>query len=80
MAIHIRNPETDALACKLAARLGVSLTRAVHIALLHEPEREEATASAAERTGEFARAFSASSDPSRGLPLDKDFIDSLYED
>lgn len=68
MAIHIRNPETDALARKLAARLGVSLTRAVHIALLHELEREEAAASAAERTRDFTRAFRASGDLSRASP------------
>ena len=29
---------------------------------------------------EFARALRAKGDPSKGLPADKEFIDSLYED
>lgn len=80
MAIHIRNPETDVLARKLAARLNVGLTEAVHVALVHELEEEEARASLVERSREFARALRASGDPSKGLPVDKDVIDSLYED
>ncbi|HHZ10445.1 MAG TPA: type II toxin-antitoxin system VapB family antitoxin [Rhizobiales bacterium] len=80
MAIHLRNPETEALARKLAARLKTSLTEVGHIALVHELERLEARVSLVDRTREYARALRTSGDPSRGLPADKDFIDSLYED
>lgn len=80
MAIHIRNAKTDALARKVAALKGTSLTEAVHISLVHELERLEADASLLERTHEFARALRAQGDPARGLPADKDFIDGLYED
>jgi antitoxin VapB len=42
MAFHIRNPETDALARRVAAIKKIGLTEAVHEALRHELEREEA--------------------------------------
>jgi antitoxin VapB len=41
MAFHIKNPETDALARKVAALKKIGLTDAVHLALAHELEREQ---------------------------------------
>jgi antitoxin VapB len=38
MAFHIKDPQTDALARKVAALKKVSLNEAVHVALAHELE------------------------------------------
>lgn len=80
MAFHIRNPETDALARKVAAVKGVGLTEAVHEALQHELTREMKESSIVERGLRFAEELRKRSHPERGLPADKAFIDSLYED
>lgn len=80
MAFHIRNPETDALARKVAAAKGVGLTQAVHEALRHELERAQEKPSIVERGLRFAEELRRRSHPERGLPADKAFIDSLYED
>lgn len=80
MAFHIRNPETDALARKVAAAKGVGLTEAVHEALRNELERQGGKSDLIEKSHAFARALRARGNPERGLPADKDFIDSLYED
>ena len=80
MAFHIKNPETDALARRLAVLKKTGLTEAVHLALQHELQREEDKPSLVEQSIEFARRMRAKGDPSKGLPADKAFIDSLYED
>ncbi|MBN9244977.1 MAG: type II toxin-antitoxin system VapB family antitoxin [Mesorhizobium sp.] len=80
MAFHIRNPETDALARRVAALKKVGLTEAVHEALLKELEREEGKPSLVEISATFARRLRSMGDPSKGLPADKAYIDSLYED
>jgi antitoxin VapB len=80
MAFHIRNPETDKLARRVAALKHVGLTEAVHEALRKELEREEAKPSEMDVWIKFARDFRASGNPEKGLPADKAFIDSLYED
>jgi antitoxin VapB len=80
MAFHIKNPQTDALARKVAALKKTGLTEAVHAALSHELERENAKPSLVELGMKFAREVRARSDPEKGLPADKAFIDSLYED
>lgn len=79
MAFHIRNPETDALARRVAALKNVGLTEAVHEALLKELEREDKS-SDLDRWIKFARDFRAGGNPEKGLPADKAFIDGLYED
>ena len=79
MAFHIKKVETDALARRVAAIKKVGLTEAVHVALQNELERE-AKPSEIDAWIKFARDFRASGNPERGLPADKDFIDSLYED
>jgi antitoxin VapB len=80
MAFHIRNPATDALARKVAAMKKVGLTEAVHSALAHELARVREKPSEIEAWIEFARDFRAKGSPEKALPVDKDFIDSLYED
>jgi antitoxin VapB len=80
MAFHIKNPRTDALARRVAAVKKVGLTEAVHEALEHELQREDDKPSQLEELIQFARDFRASGNPSKALPADKAFIDSLYED
>ena len=80
MAFHIKNPETDRLARRVAALKKVGLTEAVHDALQKELEREVQKPSLVEISASFARKLRALGDPSKRLPADKAFIDSLYED
>lgn len=78
MAFHIKNRETDALARRVAALKKTGLTEAVHEALAHELEREEAKPSLVEIGVKFCRELRAKGDPERGQPADKAFRDSLY--
>ena len=80
MAFHIKNAETDALARKVAALKKTGLKEAVHTALVHELEREKGKPSLVEIGMKYAREVRARSNPEKGLPADKAFIDSLYED
>ena len=80
MAFHIKNAETDALARKVAALKKTGLTEAVHTALVHELERERGKPSLVEIGMKYAREVRARSNPNKGQPADKAFIDSLYED
>jgi len=75
MAFHIKNPETDALARKVAAVKKIGLTEAVHTALAHELEREQGRPSLVDLGVQFCRDLRA-----KGQPADKAFRDSLYED
>lgn len=80
MAFHIKNPETDALARKLAALKKIGLTEAVHMALSHELEREQGKPSLVELGIQFCRELRARGNPANGRPADKAFRDSLYEE
>jgi antitoxin VapB len=80
LAFHIKNPQTEALARKVAGLKGVGLTEAVHTALAHELEREQAKPSLVEVGVDFCRRLRAKGRPDRGQPADKAFRDSLYED
>lgn len=80
MAFHIRNPETDRLARKVAALRGVGLTEAVHEALQRALERETRQPPLEERILEFGKKLRAQGDPNRGLPVDKAFYDALSGD
>ena len=80
MAFHIRNPETDRLARKVAALKGVGLTEAVHEALKREFERESGRGTLENRILEFGRNLRAQGEPQRGLPADKAFYDALSGD
>lgn len=80
MAFHIKNPKTDALARKVASLKKVGLTEAVHEALLHELEREQARPSLVELGVRFCRELRAKGRPAEGRPADKAFRDSLYDE
>ena len=80
MAFHIRNPETDRLARKVAALRGVGLTQAVHEALEQQLAREHGKSSPVDIALEFVKRFQAERDPKRSLPADKAFYDSLSGD
>jgi antitoxin VapB len=80
MAFHVKNPETDALARKVAALKKVGLTEAVHLALAHELEREQGKPSLVDIGVQFCRDLRARGRPANGKPVDKVFRDSLYED
>lgn len=57
MPFHIKNPETDALARKLAAAKRVGLTEAVHMALANELAREAGKASLPDVAAAFCRSL-----------------------
>lgn len=78
MAFHIKHPQTDALARKVAALKKIGLTEAVHVALAHELEREQGKSSLIELGLQFCRDLRARSNPAKGQPADKAFRDSLY--
>jgi antitoxin VapB len=78
MAFKIEDPETDALARRVAAIKKIGLDEAVRIALAHELERDQKGHSIIERGLEFGRELRARASP-QGKPADKDFRDSLYE-
>ena len=79
MAFHIKNPQTDALARRVAALKNIGLTEAVHVALAHELEREAGRPSLVELGVAFCQELRASGRPERGKPADKAFRDTLYE-
>lgn len=79
MAFHIKNAATDALARQVAALKKTGLTKAVHLALEHELEREQAKPSLVDVGVTFCRDLRSRGNPERGKPADKVFRDSLYE-
>jgi len=52
----------------------------VHTALAHELEREQGRPSLVDLGVQFCRDLRAKGHPAKGLPADKAFRDSLYED
>ncbi|MCB1533689.1 MAG: type II toxin-antitoxin system VapB family antitoxin [Rhodoblastus sp.] len=80
MPFHIKNPETDALARRVAALKGIGLTEAVHQALVHELERDQAKPSLVDLGLKFCAELRAKGDQARSLPVDKAYRDALYED
>ncbi len=79
MAFHIKNPETDALARRVAALKKTGLTEAVHLALSNELAREQGKPSLVDLGIKFSRELRSKGKPGLGKPADKEFIDSLYE-
>jgi len=75
VAFHVRDPVTDRLVRKLAARRGVGITEAIRDAAQRELEREEQKLSLWERTADIRAEIR--SWPETGLKADKAFFDSL---
>lgn len=80
MAFHIKNPETDRLARRVAALKKTGLTEAVHSALERELERVQGEPLLVERGIAFLRDLRAKGNPGKGRPADRAFRDSLYEE
>ena len=80
MALEVKDPNTIALAEQLAERRKASVAEIFRDALQHEWEREEKIAEMEDKLRAFHAKVRAISDPSKGQPADKAFIDSLYED
>ncbi|WP_020179600.1 type II toxin-antitoxin system VapB family antitoxin [Methylopila sp. M107] len=80
MALFVKDPQVNALAERLMAIKRVNKTEAVRQALENEIAREQEKPDLVEQIAEFVRDFHARAGPNKGLPIDKAFIDSLYED
>lgn len=79
MALYVKDPEVDRLASQLAVARGTTKTEVLKQALRHEMQREQED-DFVERVMTFARRVKAMGDPAKIQPVDKDFVDSLYED
>jgi antitoxin VapB len=79
MALYVKDPEVAHIAAQLAERRKTTKTEVIRQALRHEMQREQ-NDNFVERIMEFARQVKAKGDPTKIQPVDKDFIDSLYED
>jgi len=80
MPLYVKDDEVDRLAERVAAFHHITKTEAVRRALRHELEKVQAVPTIVERGMAFVRALHARYPPAKGLPADKAFIDSLYED
>lgn len=80
MSLYVKDPDVNRLADQLAALRKLSKTEVVRQALQHELERERAKPSLVELGVDFCRALRAKANPHLTQPVDKAFIDSLYED
>ena len=79
MAFHIKNPETDTLARRVAAPKKIGLTEAVHTPLSHELEHEQGKPSLVDLGVQFCRDLRAKGNPQSDKPADKAFRDGLYD-
>ena len=79
MALYVKDPEVGRLADRLASARNISKTEAVRQALQHEVERAGATPRLIDEVENLLRELDAKHAP-EGPPVDKAFIDSLYED
>lgn len=79
MALYVKDPEVDRLAAELAEIRKTTKTEVIKQALRQEMEREQSD-DFVERVMAFARRARAMGNPEKGLPADKAFRDSLYED
>ena len=79
MALYVKDPEVDRMAERLSRIAGISKTEAVRRALRRELEQVETPSEFVERGLAFVRALEARAPRERGEPIDKAWIDSLYE-
>lgn len=80
MALYVKDPEVDRMAERLSKLNRVSKTEAVRSALRRELARVETPSDFVERGLAFTRALIAQGHPAAGEPVDKAWVDSLYED
>jgi len=80
MALYVKDPEVVALAERLSRISRITKTEAVRRALRRELEQVETPSDFVERGLAFTRALVARGNPAEGQPVDKAWIDSLYED
>ncbi|MDB5554946.1 MAG: transcription factor [Rhizobium sp.] len=78
MALYVKDPEVSRIAEQLAELRKTTKTEVVRQALRHEMQREQDD-DFVERVMAFARRARAMGNPAKIQPVDKDFIDSLYE-
>ncbi len=78
MALYVKDPEVDQMAERLSRLARISKTEAVRRALRRELDQVEAPSDYVERAMAFVRELNARAGPN-GKPVDKAFIDSLYE-
>jgi antitoxin VapB len=76
MAIHVRDPETDALVRELARRRGIGITEAIREAVDEalKSKRQADLWQATEEIREKLKAY-----PETGEVVDKRFFDELWE-
>lgn len=79
MALYVKDPEVDQMAERLSRLARISKTEAVRRALRRELEHVEQPSDFVERGMAFTRALEARAPRARGEPVDKAWIDSLYE-
>ena len=76
MAIHIRDPKTDALARELARLRGEGITEAVRIALEAKVAEERKRVPLLERIRHIQDEIAAA--PETGLKADKAYFDEMW--
>lgn len=76
MAIHIRDPKTDALARELAGLRGEGITEAVRIALEAKLAQERKKVPLLERIKHIQDEIAAA--PKTGLEADKAYFDEMW--
>ena len=84
MPLSLTDPEVERLTEELARRHGISKTEVIRQALRHEAAREtpvqqEQHSDYVESVLAFTRALRAKGAPENGLPVTKEWRDSLYE-
>ena len=80
MPLYVKDPRVDTLAEELTAIKRTSKTEAVRQALQNEIAREKSKLDLVEQSVAFARQLRERAGNRQGQPVDKAFIDSLYED
>jgi len=79
MAFHIKNPETDALARRVARLRGIGLTQAIHEALEQALENEARRARLGDQAARFCRELRARSAAGQSRPVDRSFFETLSD-
>lgn len=80
MALYVKDLEVDRMAERLSLICRISKTEAVRRALRRELNEVETPSDFVERGLAFTRALIARGNRESGQPVDKAWIDSLYEE